>query len=259
MNEFHSLDVARAASILTVTINRPEARNALNAQAIAELRAVLELAAEDDDIGGVIFTGHGERVFVSGADIAELRGRDLKSGLGGATQRLLSELQALDKPTIAAINGHALGGGCEFALACDIRIASADARMGLPEVGLGIIPGAGGTQRLARHVGLGRAVEMILTGRLLDAHEAQRIGLVSEVVEGPQLPGRAREVMQGILQKAPLAIRLAKMITRTSMDTDETTGLMVERLAQALLYTTDDKREGTGAFLERRTPEFKGE
>jgi enoyl-CoA hydratase/carnithine racemase len=258
MREFDTLEVVTEGGILVATVNRPEARNALNKEAQRELRQLLELASDDTEVRGLIFTGKGDSAFVSGADIAELKDRDLSSGLRGEAQRLFSDVQAFDKPTVAAINGHALGGGCEFALACDIRIAARNARIGLPEVGLGILPGAGGTQRLARHVGLGRAVEMILTGRLLHAEEAHHAGLIAEVVEREDLLDRATEILQGILSKAPLAIRLAKMITRSALDVDENTGLMIERLSQALLYTTQDKREGTEAFLERRQPDFNG-
>jgi enoyl-CoA hydratase/carnithine racemase len=243
--------------VLVVTINRPHTRNALDADTQRELRDVLTSAHDDGDVGGVVFTGAGG-TFISGANIAELKSRDLHAGLRGELQRLLRDLQAFEKPTLAAINGHALGGGLEFALACDLRVAARGARLGLPEIGLGIMPGAGGTQRLARHVGVGRAVEMILTGRLLEPQEAQSVGLLLEVVDPEALLDRSQEIMNGVLAKAPLAARLAKMITRASLDVDENTGLMIERLGQALLYTTVDKDEGVDAFLARRPPEFTG-
>lgn len=257
MPEYNTLDTTVEGGILLTTINRPSTRNALDLSTQLELRRLLDSARDDPNVHGVVFTGHGN-TFISGADIAQVRERDLLSGLQGELQKLLRDLQAFDKPTLASINGHALGGGLEFALACDIRIAATGARFGLPEVGLGILPGAGGTQRLARHVGIGRAVEMILTGRLLTAEEAQRIGLIADITTPDELRSRAFEIMSGILSKAPLALRLAKLITRSALDVDENTGLMIERMAQALLYTTDDKREGTTAFLERRQPNFTG-
>jgi enoyl-CoA hydratase/carnithine racemase len=258
MKRFETLDIEQDDGILLVAVNRPHARNALDAQTMDELRAVLTITANDDDVAGLIFGGAREKTFVSGADIAELRTRTRADGIQGRMQRLFTDLEAYEKPTVAAIGGHALGGGCEFALACDLRIAAKATRFGFPEVGLGIIPGAGGTQRLARHVGLGRAVELILTGRLLAAEEAQRIGLITEVVEHTEVVPRAKAMLRGILSKAPLAITLAKMVTRASLDTDERTGLMIERLAQAILYTTDDKNEGIDAFLEHRTANFTG-
>lgn len=257
MREFSALEVAVDDGVLVATVSRQETRNALDRTTRREVRQLLESAQDDSDVRGVIFTGSG-RTFISGADIAELQGRDLHAGLQGELQRLLADLEAFEKPTLAAVNGHALGGGLEFAMACDIRIAASGAKLGLPEVGLGILPGAGGTQRLARHIGLGRTVEMILTGRLLTAEDAQQAGLVTETVAPEALLPRANEIMAGILSKAPLAVRLAKMVTRAALDTDEHTGSMIERLAQALLYTTDDKREGTTAFLERRQPDFTG-
>lgn len=257
MKEYDTLDVACDDGILIVAVNRPEARNALDLGVQQDLRRVLDVARAEARVHGVIFTGTG-KAFVSGADISQLRERDLLAGLRGQLQGLLDELQSLEKPTIAAINGHALGGGLEFALATDIRVAATIAKIGLPEVGLGILPGAGGTQRLARHIGLGRAVEMILTGRLLTAEEAREAGLVTEVTAPEDLLPRAIGTLQTVLSKAPLAVRLAKMITRSALDVDENTGLMIERLAQALLYTTEDKREGFAAFLERRPPKFTG-
>jgi enoyl-CoA hydratase/carnithine racemase len=173
-------------------------------------------------------------------------------------QRLYDEIEGFEKPTIAAVNGYALGGGCELAMACDIRIASENARFGLPETALSIIPGAGGTQRLARLIGKGRAVEMILTGRMIDAGEAHIVGLVSRVVPRAGLIDAARETAGQILSKGPLAVRLAKLVVQTGFETDQQTGLVVERLAQTVLYTSEDKQEGTSAFVEKRDPDFKG-
>ena len=178
--------------------------------------------------------------------------------LGSTMQQVYDEIEGYEKPTIAAVNGYALGGGCELAMACDIRIASENARFGLPEVTLSIIPGAGGTQRLARLVGKGKAIEMILTGRMIGAEEALRVGLVTQVVSPEKLPEAARETANDILSKGPLAVRLAKLAVHAGFETDQKTGLVIERLAQAVLFTSEDKREGTSAFVEKREPNFEG-
>ena len=206
----------------------------------------------------MVLTGAGEKAFVAGADIGELRERTARDGLAARMQRLYDEIEGYEKPTVAAANGYALGGGLELAMACDIRIASENARFGLPETALSIIPGAGGTQRLARLVGKGRALEMILTGRAVDAEEARAIGLVTKVVPQAELVDAARETAGQILSKGPLAVRLARLAVQTGFETDQKTGLVVERLAQALLYASEDKREGTSAFIEKRKPDFKG-
>jgi len=244
--------------LAVVTISRPEVRNALNRQVIAELRDALGVLADADDVGLVAFTGAGDKAFVAGADIGQLRHADLHAGLDAALQRAFDEIEAFPKPTVAAVNGFALGGGCELAMACDIRIASENARFGLPETTLSVLPGAGGTQRLARLVGTGRAIEMILTSRFVDAAEAHAIGLVTAVVPAEELPAELRRLADRILAKGPLAVRLAKLVVRAGMDADQRTGQVVERLAQALLYTTADKTEGASAFLEKRSPTFRG-
>ena len=244
--------------LAVVTINRPEVRNALSRQVLAELRDVLADLRERDDVGLVAFTGAGDKAFVAGADISQLRHYDLHTGLAAEMQRTFDVVEAFPKPTVAAVNGFALGGGCELAMACDIRIASETARFGLPETTLSVLPGAGGTQRLARLVGTGRAIEMILTGRFVDAMEAHAIGLVTAVVRADGLAGELRRLADQILAKGPLAVRLAKLVVRAGMDADQRTGQVIEQLAQALLYTTADKAEGTSAFLEKRSPEFRG-
>ncbi len=241
-----------------ITVNRPDVRNAMNRRVMEELRAVLDEFREDDRVGVVVFTGAGEKAFVAGADIGELKERTMLDGLAGAMQRLCDEIEDYEKPTVAAVNGYALGGGCELAMACDIRIASDNARFGLPETNLSIIPGAGGTQRLSRLVGKGRAVEMILTGRMIGSEEALSIGLVTRVVPQDALMDAAQETAGQILSKGPLAVRLAKLAVQAGFETDQRTGLVIERLAQAVLYTSEDKREGTSAFLEKRDPDFKG-
>jgi len=244
--------------LAVVTINRPEVRNALSRQVLAELRDALAELRDRDDVGLVAITGTGEKAFVAGADIAQLRHYDLHTGLDAEMQRTFDAVEAFPKPTVAAVNGFALGGGCELAMACDIRIASENARFGLPETTLSVLPGAGGTQRLARLVGTGRAIEMILTSRFVDAAEAHAIGLVTAVVPAEELPAELRRLADRILAKGPLAVRLAKLVVRAGMDADQRTGQVVERLAQALLYTTADKTEGASAFLEKRSPTFKG-
>lgn len=256
--DYETLYTEVSDGIAILTINRPEVRNAVSRQVQVDIRAALDALRADDDVQVVIFTGAGEKAFVAGADIAQVRNYTLHTALSSTMQRLYDEVEAYEKPTIAAVNGFALGGGCELAMACDIRIAADTARFGLPETNLSVLPAAGGTQRLARLVGTGRAIELILTGRLITAAEAERIGLVTSVVPRAGLLTRAREVAGQITAKGPLAIRLAKLVIRSGMDADQRTGLVVERLAQALLYTTDDKNEGTDAFLNKRPPQFMG-
>jgi enoyl-CoA hydratase/carnithine racemase len=242
--------------VAVITLNRPEVRNAISRQVQSDLRAALADIRADDKVGAVVFTGAGDRAFAAGADIAQLQNYTLHTGLTAEMQRLYDEVEAFEKPTIAAVNGYALGGGCELAIACDIRIAAPTARFGLPETMLSVLPGAGGTQRMARLIGVGRAIELILTGRVLSASEALSAGLVTSVAEDPVVA--ARETARQILSRGPLAVRLAKLVVRTGMDADQRTGLVVERLAQALLYTTADKHEGAEAFLAKRPAEFTG-
>lgn len=256
--DYQTLFTEVSDGIAVLTINRPEVRNAVSRQMQLDLRAALDALRTDDDVQVLIVTGAGEKAFVAGADISQVRGYTLHTALASDLQRLYDDVEAFEKPTIAAVNGFALGGGCELAMACDIRIAADTARFGLPETNLSVLPAAGGTQRLARLVGTGRAIEMILTGRLITADEAQRIGLVTSVVPGAELLAAARAIAGQITAKGPLAIRLAKLVIRSGMDADQRTGLVVERLAQALLYTTEDKNEGTDAFLDKRPPQFRG-
>lgn len=251
------LDITDGVAL--VTVNRPEVRNAISRQVLADLRSVLADLRDDDAAGVVVFTGAGEKAFVAGADISQLQHYTLHTALASEMQRVYDEIEAFEKPTIAAVNGFALGGGCELAMSCDIRIAADSARFGVPETTLSVLPGAGGTQRLARLVGTGRAIEMILTGRMVPADEALAHGLVTSVVPAADLLDSARETARQILAKGPLAVRLAKLVVRAGMDTDQRTGLVIERLAQALLYTTDDKQEGAEAFLAKRPPVFQGQ
>jgi enoyl-CoA hydratase/carnithine racemase len=242
----------------TITINRPEVRNALSKTVLREIRQALEDFAGNDDVGAVVFTGAGDKAFIAGADITQLVDYTFLDGLTADMQRLYDYIEDYEKPTLAAINGFALGGGNELAMACDIRVAADNARFGLPETNLGVLPGAGGTQRLTRLVGKGRAVELILTGRLFGADEALRIGLVTEVVPAAELLDTVRATAESILAKGPLAVRLGKLVIKNGAETDQRTGLLLERLAQSLLYSSSDKREGAQAFIGKRPAEFTG-
>ncbi|MGM7666344.1 enoyl-CoA hydratase/isomerase family protein [Microbacterium sp. A93] len=256
--EFETILAQVGDGVGTITINRPDKRNALSKTVLAEISRILDVWEENEAVRAVIFTGAGEKAFVAGADISQLANYDLTYGLAAHMQRLYDRIQDYPKPTLAALNGVAMGGGLELAMSCDIRIAAENAKMGLPETTLGVLPGAGGTQRLSRLVGTGRAVEMILTSRILIAEQAERYGLVTAVVPGAELMATAAETIAAILTKGPLAIRLAKLVIAQGAETDQKTGLLLERLAQTLLYTTEDKAEGADAFLGKRTPEFRG-
>lgn len=258
MTDYETILTTVEDGIGTITLNRPERRNALNSQVLTDLRDALVRFRKDNGVGVVAFTGAGEKAFAAGADIGELKERTFLDALVSAMQAFYVEVEDCEKPTIAAVNGHALGGGCELAMACDIRIASENASFGLPETTLGILPGAGGTQRLSRLIGKGRAVEMILTGRFMGAEEALGAGLVSKVVPQEELTDTIRETASQILSKGPLAVKLAKLAVQAGYETDQRTGLLIERLAQAVLYTSEDKVEGTTAFLEKRKPRFQG-
>ena len=245
-------------SIATLTISRPEVQNALNLATVRECHAALQTLAADASVGVLILTGAGDKAFVAGADINDIRARDLADGLAAINSSLFSVVERFPRPTIAAVNGFALGGGCELALACDIRIAADTAKFGQPELGLGIIPGAGATQRLPRTVGLGWAKHLVLTGEIIDATRALEIGLVTSVVPAAELGARAHELAQRILRQGPLAARLAKLALNASSRVDLDSGLLIETLAQAICYDSEDKQEGTTAFLEKRSPRFKG-
>ncbi|GAB2753472.1 enoyl-CoA hydratase/isomerase family protein [Sinomonas soli] len=258
METLETVTASLDGAVGTITVNRPEVRNALSKAVLSEIGAVLDAWEDDGAVGAVVFTGAGEKAFVAGADIGQLAGYDLAYGLAAQMQKLFDRIEEYPKPTIAAINGVAMGGGLELAMSCDIRIAADGAKMGLPEATLGVLPGAGGTQRLTRLVGTGRAVEMILTSRALTAAEAERYGLVTAVVPREELAATAAATAATILSKGPLAVRLGKLVIRQGAQTDQKTGLLLERLAQTLLYTTEDKAEGAAAFLAKRRPEFVG-
>lgn len=258
--DFEHVKYEIADQVATVTIDREKVLNALSMQTVAELDAAFAQAGSDDDVRVVIVTGAGEKSFVAGADIKEINGRDAKSGyeMAAGGQRTLRRLETMGKPSIAAVNGFALGGGCELAMACTIRIAAENAKFGQPEVNLGVIPGYGGTQRLPRIVGPGIAADLILTGRVIDAQEAHRIGLVSQVVPQADLMGVARKIASQICTKGPLAIRAAmEAIDRGyDMAVDDAFGLEATLFGE--ICGTADMKEGTAAFMEKRKPEFTG-
>lgn len=257
----HALETITAQvtdRIGNITVSREEKRNALSKQVLEEIGSVLTQWETNDDVAAVLFTGAGDKAFIAGADISQLAGYDVHYGLAAHMQKLYDRIEEYPKPTVAAINGVAMGGGLELAMACDIRLAADHAKLGLPETTLGVIPGAGGTQRLTRLVGPGRALEMIMTSRILDAATAERYGLVTDVVPADQLLATATKRLGQVLSKGPLAIRMARMVVKQGAETDQKTGMMLEMLAQTLLYTTEDKLEGTEAFLAKRPAEFTG-
>jgi enoyl-CoA hydratase len=257
--DFRNLIVTSRGRVAFVTINRPDKLNAMNAATKAELLELFNGLKNDSSIDIVILTGAGEKSFVAGTDIGELGALDAASGkeFSEKGQELLNLIENLGKPVIAAVNGYALGGGCEIAMACHIRIASENAKFGQPEVSLGIIPGYGGTQRLARLVGKGRAMEMILTGNQIDASEALRIGLVNKVVPLGELLSTAETVARTILSKGQVAIRMALKAVNMAHETMQSDGQALEATLFGVCCGTEDFKEGTQAFLQKRKPEFK--
>jgi enoyl-CoA hydratase/carnithine racemase len=247
-------------NIAYITINRPKLLNALNQRTFAALRATLEEARDDDAVRGVILTGAGDKAFIAGEDIGELSsvGAVEAAAFTRLGQGVLDVLENLGKPVIAAVNGFALGGGCETAMACTIRLAVATAQFGQPEVKLGIIPGAGGTQRLPRLVGKGRALQLILSGEMISAQEAYRIGLVNEVVPRAELMSRAEAILMQINANAPLAVKFSLEAVNRGLETSQAAGLVIESALFALCAASEDKREGTAAFLGKRAPQFQG-
>jgi enoyl-CoA hydratase len=255
---FRNIELAIEGRLATLTVRRPEVRNALDGDTTREMHAALE-EVRAAKAGALIITGAGDQAFVSGADIRAIRERRRDDALASINSRLMAAVEAHEAVSIAAVNGYALGGGCELALACDLRVAAENAVFGLPEATLGIIPGAGGTQRLPRIVGLGRAKEMILTGARWDARKALEAGLVSQVVPLAELPAAARALAEKVLALGPLAVRLAKAAVNASTQMPLTAGLAFESTAQAITFESADKAEGTSAFLEKRRPRFTGE
>jgi enoyl-CoA hydratase len=257
---YENLLYERKDQIGYVTFNRPKVLNALNRRTMEELGALLARAREDAEVRVLILTGAGEKAFVAGADINELAQRTPVNGKEFAIfgQGVFRMLETLGKPSIAAINGFALGGGCELALACTIRLASRTAKLGQPEVKLGITPGYGGSQRLARLCGKGVAQELCLTGEMIAAEEALRLGLVNQVYELAELLPAAEALAKKIIANAPLAVRYAMEAIEHGLDMSQEEGLFLEATLFGLCCATDDMREGTRAFLEKRPPQFKG-
>ena len=247
-------------AIAYVTVNRPKVLNALNTPTWKDLRTAFEDARENAAVRGVILTGGGNKAFIAGADIGELARvtaveAEQFSRFG---QEVLDLVENLGKPVVAAVNGFALGGGCETAMACTIRIAVETAKFGQPEVTLGLLPGGGGTQRLPRLIGKGRALQLILSGEMINAQEAYRIGLVNEVVPAADLIPRAEAILKKIALNAPIAVRLALEAANKGMETSQSEGLLLEASYFGLCAATEDKKEGTAAFLEKRAPRFQG-
>jgi enoyl-CoA hydratase len=259
MASYETLLVERRGRVAVVTINRPQKLNALNIQTRAEGAAALDELREDESVRVVVITGAGEKAFVAGADIAEFEGRTAVSQRDVMTARsLFTAVDTFPKPVIAMINGFCLGGGCELALSCDIRVASETARFGQPEINLGIIPGGGGTQRLTRLVGEGKAMELILTGDMIDAQHAYHLGLVNLVVPAADLQARTMELANRIAEMSPVALRMAKEAVKTAARANLDEGLRREVDLFALTFSSEDKDEGVRAFIEKRKPEFKG-
>lgn len=259
MENFKHLLYESEGGIATITLNRPQVLNALNNEVCLEIGQAVERAGDDDAIRVLIVTG-GEKVFAAGADIAEMSVAQPMHiyRFGAVMHGTLSKMENLGKPVVAVINGYALGGGLELALACDLRIASETAKLGLPEINLGIFPGGGGTQRLPRVVGVGRAKELIFTGEMISADKALGMGLVNRVVPDGQAMDEGKKLAQKLASKSVAALRMAKVAVNTGLDTDLASGINVERQCFALLFSTEDQKEGMRAFLEKRKPNFTG-
>ena len=255
-----AVELTREGAVAVVTVNRPEALNALNTQTNEELLAAVRKLSADGSVRAVVLTGAGDKSFVAGADIAEMKDFSAEQGrsFGALGQDVMSGIEAAPQPWIAAVNGFALGGGCELALACDIRLAAENAKFGQPEINLGITPGFGGTQRLPRAVGDGWAKYLVLSGRHIRADEALRIGLVQMVVTKAELMTQAIKLAEELAGKSPLAMRYCKAAVHAASNCDITTGQGIERDLFALAFASDDQSEGMSAFLEKRTPEFNG-
>ncbi|MBC7258100.1 MAG: enoyl-CoA hydratase/isomerase family protein [Chloroflexi bacterium] len=258
---YENLIVERKGAVGIITINRPKSLNALSRATVAELGAAIDELNADDAIRAIILTGAGEKAFVAGADIGEfnsLRSAEEAAAYARAGQAVLNRIERLPKPVIAAINGYALGGGCELAMACDIRIAADTARLGQPEINLGIIPGYGGTQRLTRLVGKGMAKLLVLSGDPISAQEAQRIGLVDVVVPAAELMPKAMELAEKLASKAPVALRLCKQAINEGAEGTLASGLDHEAALFGVVFDTEDRVEGVSAFLEKRKAAWKG-
>jgi enoyl-CoA hydratase len=257
---YENILLEKKNAIAYVTVNRPKVLNALNMATMEELRAAFHDIKQDSAIRAVIFTGSGDKAFIAGADISELARHDAVSGkeYTHRGQSVLNLIENLGKPVIACINGFALGGGCEIAMACTMRIASENAKLGQPEVKLGIIPGYGGSQRLPRLVGKGLAMQLVLAGEMISAQEAHRIGLVNEVTSSAELIPRAEALATKIAANAPLAVQYAMEAVNKGMEMTLAEGLFLEATLFGVCCATEDKKEGTTAFLEKRAAQFKG-
>lgn len=259
MVSYETLLVEVSDKVALITINRPDKRNALNAAVRRELLAALDQLRTDDNARVVILTGAGDKAFIAGADIAEFAERTpVQQRAVMAERRIFDEVADFPKPVIAMINGFALGGGCELALACDVRVGGRSAKFGQPEIKLGIIPGGGGTQRLPRQIGSGNAMRLILTGELIHAEEAARIGLIDVLVDDAELRTRTLEIARSMAAHSPLTLRLAKSAIRAAEEMPLGAGLAFEREMFITAFGSDDKREGVAAFLEKRAPNFTG-
>lgn len=260
LDTLEHIQVERDGGVATITINRPKVLNALSTPTLDELRRAILALTHDDSVRAVIITGAGEKSFIAGADINELSQQTPTGGRAHAMagQHVFDLIENMGKPVIAAINGYALGGGCELAMACTIRIAADTAKLGQPEINLGIIPGYGGTQRLSRLIGRGRALELLLTGDQITAAEAHRLGLVNRVVTGANLMGEARKLAQALAAKAPIAVRYIIDAVNRGLQMPLPDAQVFEATLFGLVSTTEDMREGTKAFLDKRKAEFKG-
>jgi len=258
MSGANVLSVETVDGVRILTIDRPEKRNALNAAVRTALSEALATADTDPAVRVVVFTGAGDQAFVAGADVSEFAGRTPLEQREAMRAGLFDDVWNSPKPTIAMINGWCLGGGCELALACDLRIGADSAKLGQPEVRLGIIPGGGATQRLPRLVGYGKALQLVLTGEVVDAVSAYEIGLLDEIVPGVELRERTLEIARSMAEKSPVTLALAKRALRAACEMPLSAGLTYERELFALAFATEDKEEGVRAFLEKRPPEWKG-
>lgn len=259
MQNYETILIEKRGSVAVLTINRPDKLNSLNSKVHSEGVAALDQLRTDDSVRVLVVTGAGEKSFIAGADISEFSGKTSVSERNVFQGRsLFNSLDTFPKPVIAMINGFCLGGGCELALACDLRYASEKARFGQPEINLGIIPGGGGTQRLARLIGEGKAMEMILTGDMIDAPTALRLGLVNDVFPAEELPEKTFALAEKIAEKSPIALQMAKEAVKLASRSNLDEGLRREIDLFAICFSTEDKEEGVAAFLEKRKPIFRG-
>ncbi len=250
----------KSDGMATITINRPKALNALNKQAVQEILSRLNDAEADETVKVIVITGTGDKAFCVGLDLKAVKGISAVNGMNLSLlgQELTKKIESLRKPVIAAINGYALGGGLELAISCDLRIASENAKVGQPELNVGLIPGWGGTQRLPRLVGRGIAKELIFTGKMIDAETAKQLGVLNKVVPPDQLKSVVKELAAELMTKPPIGIQLAKQLINSSIETDLTKGLVQEAQAFGVLASTEDFDEGVAAFIEKRKPQYKG-